>query len=411
MKNRYLLSSVQELALMRNKMAFVSGPRQCGKTTMAKRLIKDNRWHYYNWDDVEFRRLWTKSPKQSLVFNKKPGQSKKTPIVIFDEIHKAKAWKGRLKGIYDTMESPCQIVVTGSARLDVYKKGGDSLMGRYVNFRLHPFSFAELTSNRVLDPDHFLSALVSGAGTQPRQAGKNLMKDLLVLGGFPEPFFAQSKKIYEIWRRGRLEKIIREDLRDLSRLPELSQIEMLASLLPLRASQMLSIQALREDLEVAFDTVKRWMKYLEALYYYFEIKPWSKSVVRSLKKEGKLYLWDWAEVKEEGLRFENMLACHLLKACHYWTDTGEGSFDLYYLRNKQKNEIDFLITRDRQPWLPIECKLNEEQLVPAMGVFVPQLKVDHFVQVVRKSGVRRFVTLGNVQGQVMSADQFLSYLV
>jgi predicted AAA+ superfamily ATPase len=177
---------------------------------------------------------------------------------------------------------------------------------------------------------------------------------------------------------------VREDLRDLSRIPELSQAEMLMSLLPERAASRLSRQALREDLEVAHDTVSRWLRFLETLYYLFEIKPFARSVPRSLRREGKLYLWDWSEVEAPGPRLENMVACHLLKAADFWTDTGEGTFELQYLRNKEKAEVDFLLTRDRKPWLAIECKFSEDELSPAFGAFLPHLGWPPFAQVVMK---------------------------
>ena len=368
MKKRYLSDIIEEIALERGKMAFVSGPRQCGKTTLAKQLLKrDQSQHYYNWDEVTFRRQWTKDPNQLIEAD--------GSLYVFDEIHKAKGWKRTLKGLYDTQKVKNQFLVTGSARLNVYKKGSDSLLGRYVNFRLHPFSLAELIHKKIpRSPDECLNVLFDSNGSHSKSLLATL-KDLFHFGGFPEPFLESSDRLARIWRRGRLEKIIREDLRDLSRLPELSQVEMLASLLAPRASQLFSYQSVREDLEVAHQTVKRWMTYLKELYYCFEVKPWSKSIPRSLKKEGKLYLWDWAEVDDSGQRFENMVACHLLKACHFWTDTGYGLFELHYLRDKQKNELDFLITKDKAPWLPIEVKLSDTTVSSAFKKFLHYLNL------------------------------------
>ena len=178
-------------------------------------------------------------------------------------------------------------------------------------------------------------------------------------------------------------RIVREDLRDLSRIPELSKIEMLISLLPERVASPLSLTSLKENLETSYDTVKRWMIYLKELYYHFEIKPWSKNISRSLRKEGKMYLWDWSEVKDEGARFENMVASHLLKTCHYWTDTGEGHFQLFYLKTKEKKEIDFLIVRDGKPWLPIECKLNNTSISSSVQTFTT-LPTNVFFQLVNR---------------------------
>lgn len=215
------------------------------------------------------------------------------------------------------------------------------------------------------------------------------MDQLMTFGGFPEPFFAQDHKIANIWRKDRVEKVIREDLRDLSKLPELSQVEMLASLLPTKVGSPLSFTSLREDLEVSHGTVTRWMNYLGELYYHFSLRPWAKSVARSLKKEPKIYLFDWTEVEESGLRFENLTASHLLKACHYWTDTGEGNFELFYLRNKEQQEVDFLIVKNQKPWLAIEAKLSDSNFnTKTFEKFQRALKCP-FIQVIGQPGVWR----------------------
>jgi predicted AAA+ superfamily ATPase len=325
--NRYLSKDIRELALKRNKMAFISGPRQVGKTTLGKSFKSDyKQFIYKNWDESVFRKLWTKSPN-SIVDEFLLEKLKEEKLLVLDEIHKSKGWKQKLKGIYDVLGDDIKIIVTGSARLNIFKKGGDSLLGRYLNFRLHPLSYGEITKSKILSPEEWKNSLF-------KKSNKNFSREpllkLMKFSGFPEPFFAGSEKILRIWRKGRNEKIIKEDLRDLSKLPELSQVEMLASLLPSKIGSPLSVQSLREDLEIAHDTVSRWLKYLNELFYFFEIKPWSKSIPRSLKKEGKIYLYDWTEIEVEGVKFENFVACHLLKACHYWADTGEGDFDLFY---------------------------------------------------------------------------------
>ncbi len=381
---RYLLHDIKELALKRDKMAFISGPRQVGKTTLAKSYKTSFKQFYYkNWDESVFRKQWTKSPNsiKNEFSLEKINESK---LVIFDEIHKSKSWKQKLKGIFDELAQEINIIVTGSARLNIFKKGSDSLMGRYLHFRLHPLSYGEITQSKILSPEEWRESLFSKKTTT---YSHKLLDRLYQLSGFPEPYFANSEKILNIWRRGRNEKIVREDLRDISRLPELSQIEMLTSLLPSKVGNLLSIQSLREDLEVAHDTVSRWLKYLNELYYFFEIKPWTKSIPRSLKKDGKIYLYDWTEIENDGAKFENLVACHLLKACHYWTDTGEGEFDLYYLRNKEKQEIDFLIIKNKKPWLALEAKLSDSKINHKVAdKFLGHLKCP-YVQIVFEEGI------------------------
>jgi uncharacterized protein len=254
-------------------------------------------------------------------------------------------------------------------------------------------------------PDQLLVAL-----RDPSKGDVTLFKSLLVYGGFPEPFLTQSQKVARIWRKDRVERLVREDLRDLSRLPELGRIEITTALLPERMGLTLSIQSLREDLGVSYDTVKRWLGYVDALYYHFEIKPWHKNIPRALKKEVKLYLWDWSEVPSDGARFENMIAAHLLKACHFWTDSGEGVFELCYFRDKEKLEIDFLIVRDRQPWLPVACKLSDKEPSTHIASFLKHIAVPFWLQVVADENIYRPMAIQETPGAVISASSFLAYL-
>lgn len=409
-KERYLADIIEEMCFLGPaKMAFVVGPRQCGKTTMARSILKARgAGAYYNWDQREFRAIWAREP-QSVIKNIAPN-SKLTPILIFDEIHKAKLWKRTLKGVFDTLEERVDIIVTGSARLDTYKKGSDSLLGRYFSFRLHPFTVREVVGEKPVTPDRVMLCLEDGLPPATSEA-KDALSTLLRFGGFPEPFLAQSQRRALIWRQQRLQQLVREDLRDLSRLPELSQIEMLMSLLPERAASQLSRSALREDLEVAHTTVTRWLNYLEALYYHFEIRPYSKNIKRSLKKEGKLHLWDYAEATQPGQRFENLVAQHLLKACHYWSDCGHGKFELRYLKNTDGAEIDLLIVKDNKAWLPVEVKLSDTNPSPHWSAFLPALGCKFALQLVNLPNYLKIERSGGQNVIVADASRFLLNLV
>lgn len=405
MKTRYLQTPLEQLCFSGHKMAFVSGPRQCGKTTMAKLLLRQRpSGSYRNWDDVVFRRQWVKNPGTIV-----PTSETSVPLLILDEIHKAKGWKNTLKGIYDTLIRPADILLTGSARLSVYKKGGDSLTGRYFHFRLHPFTLGELESSDTQSPDNVLSTLFQRA-RHPSSSVLTTFEALVQFGGFPEPFLGQDQRKARLWRRNRIDTVIREDVRDLTRIPELGRIEMLAAILPERVGSLFSMTSLRGDLEVSFDTVRRWTVLLKDLYYIHEVKPHHESIARSLRKEGKIYMWDYGEVPQPAARFENLIANHLLKACHFWTDTGEGAFELRYLRNKEKQEIDFLIVRDKKPWLPVEVKLSDETPSPNWQKFLPALKCPRALQLVAKPGVWREHTIGDVNLTVASASEALAYL-
>jgi len=379
MKKRYLANIVDEFCFGSHKMAFVSGPRQCGKTTFAKMLLrKRDSEAYFNWDNLRFRRLWAKDPSGII-----PENPRRTPLVVLDEIHKDRRWKRNLKGIYDTLSSPCDILVTGSARLNVYKKGSDSLLGRYFHFHLHPFSLRELSNPSPNLPEDLILRLFDRSLVKKKRWRQDC-NDFLKFGPFPEPLLNQNVRQARAWRRQRHDLIIREDLRDISRIPELARIEMLAALLPERVGSLFSINSMVQYLEVSHATVKTWLEYLKELYFLFDVKPWQKRIPRSLKKEGKIYLWDYSEVDDKAARFENLVACHLLKACDYWNDSGEGDFTLYYLRNKEKQEIDFLIVRDGLPWLPVEVKLSDATPSKNWSKFLPLIGCKYALQVVNK---------------------------
>ncbi len=238
-------------------------------------------------------------------------------------------------------------------------------------------------------------------------AQKNLAS-LMTYGPFPEPFLGQDVRKARLWRRSREQLVVREDLRDLSHLLDLSRIETMNTLLPERIGSLFSLASLGRDLEVSIPTVKRWVSYMKSLYYLFEIKPYHKRITRSIRREGKVYLWDYAVIDNEAARFENLVAGHLLKTCHFWTDTGEGEFELFFLRNKDKQEIDFLIVRDGQPWLPVEVKYSDTDISPNWGRFLPQLGCKQALQIVYEPNWKVH-KVGHTQIVVAGAAEALGY--
>jgi predicted AAA+ superfamily ATPase len=356
---RYLEPAVRS-ALAR-KMAFVGGPRQVGKTTFALGFLgkaaDETHPAYLNWDHPRVR--------PTIRRGELPAGER---LVLLDEIHKYARWRNMLKGIYDTEKSRRKFLVTGSARLDYYRKGGDSLAGRYRYFRLHPFSLRELS----------------------RAPARSDLDALLKFSGFPEPLLSQNEAEHRIWQRDRISRVVREDLRDLEQVREISLLEHLTELLPAKVGSPLSVTSLREDLQVDHKTVERWLQILENLYFIFRVPPYGSPKVRAVKKERKLYLWDWSGVEERGARFENLVASQLLKYCHWLEDTQGHSMELRYLRDTDKREVDFVVLKERKPLFAVECKSGEKAPGPAVRYFAERTAIPRFYQV--HLGERHFET-------------------
>ena len=378
------------------KMVFIGGPRQVGKTTLALALVgkgaDETHLAYFNWDDpraaARLRRL-----------ELPPGQ----PLLVLDEIHKYARWRNLVKGLYDTEKSRRRIVVTGSARLDYYRKGGDSLAGRYRYFRLHPFSLGEVVrKGRPATIEPGLELPLPRASAETADA----LRLLLAYGGFPEPFLSQSSRTHRRWQKERMDRVFREDVRDLEAVRDLSSIEWLADMLPDRVGSPLSLNAIREDLEVSHRALMHWMDVLEHLYYVVRIKPFVSRNVRSLRKMPKAYVWDWSQVAAPGPRFENLVAMHLLKLCHFLQDHDGHAVDLRYLRDRTGREVDFLVTLEGKPWLAVEAKLSETTVDPALVYFRDRLRIPHVYQVVLNAS-RAFVERGI---RVLPAHVFLAGL-
>ncbi len=386
---RYLTSMVRNDALTLGKMAFLSGPRQAGKTTIGRALL-ENEANEFTWDDEDFRRQWVKSPAEAIAA-REPGP------VLLDEIHKDVRWKQKLKGLYDAARGRFPIVVTGSARLNVFRKGGDSLLGRYLPYQVHPFSVGE--TETPPGPDVIFT----------RTDATFPLADVLRLGLFPEPLLGGSEAKARRWSRLRRERLITEDVRDLRNIQNLRQLELLVDLLPTRVGSLLSINSLREDLGVAHDTVSAWLETLAALYLCFRISPWSKKISRAVRAEPKLYLFDLLQVPEGAPRQENLIALHLLKACHFWTDSAQGEFSLHFIRNRDGNEVDFLVARDQKPWMLVEVKSNDVNPSRALMTYSATLATRLNFQVVFKPGIRRRYPDSNLT--VISAEPFLAGLV
>jgi predicted AAA+ superfamily ATPase len=383
-------------------MAFLSGPRQSGKSTLAHHLLKSEGTpkNYFNWDDDEFQKIWIKNKKQipSLI----SSRGTESPLIVFDELHKFRHWKNSLKGFFDLFSHDLRILVTGSARLDLYRRSGDSLAGRYIPYRLHPFSFGEASD--IKPPPK---------GDWPKS--KNILgvslDELLSLGPFPDPLFGGKERLAIRWWETYRERVVREDLRDLREVGNINLVSTMVKLLPDRVGSGLSYESIREDLRISFDTARAWIATFESLFLCFLIRPYSKNLKSTLRKEPKLYFYHWPAVRSEGHRLENLVACHLLKSCHAWTDSAIDSFELFYIRDKYKREVDFCVTRNDKIWLLLEVKSSAESPSKALEHYTDVLKPD-FSIIAWKNGPdhKIHMTRGNQKIVGMNLERFLSVL-
>ncbi len=350
-----------------SQMAFVTGPRQVGKTTTCTSFKTQH--HYFNWDNENDARLFLEGPA---AVAEKIGVSHNRTIV-FDELHKYPHWRNFLKGFYDSYaKDRFDIVVTGSSRLDIYRKGADSLMGRYFLYHMHPLSVAELGHQKIFKKEI----------GRPQSISVSNFERLERFGGFPEPFLKHNMRFFNRWKRTRLKLLFREELRDVTRVQEVGQVELLAEFIRQHSGQLTNYASLARQIRASQDSIRRWIGVLESLYYCFLIRPWTKNLTRSLLKEPKIYLTDWALVDKPGIRFENMVGCHLLKAVTFWQDLGLGEYGLHFLRTKDKREVDFLVSREGRPWFIVEVKSSHTRpLSKHLEYFQTRIGAMHAFQV------------------------------
>jgi hypothetical protein len=344
------------------QMVFIGGPRQAGKTTLARRILDEtgSASLYYNWDLREIRDAFRSDPSffESAMRGVRAGG--RIPWMCFDEIHKMPKWKNILKGVFDKFESECRFIVTGSARLEWLRRAGDSLAGRYFLFHLNPLTLSEVTGRRHLRPAEgeppgvFIERRLDEARSE--QAAMEL---LLRFSGFPEPFLKADETFYRRWQREMVDVLTREDIRDLTRILAVEHVATLMLLIPDRVGSPLSLNALKEDVEISYTAVRNAVRAMELSYAVFLLSPHSDRIARAVKKERKAYFFDWGRCRTEAKRFENYVAVELKAMTDLWHDQGLADFDLRYVRTRDGKETDFLITRDGAPWCLFEAKLMD----------------------------------------------------
>jgi predicted AAA+ superfamily ATPase len=385
-----------EAPLFPDHMSFLVGPRQVGKTTMAKQWISSHGFdgrHYLSFDQLKTRKAF--SAETDWIDKLRLPQKKS--LLVLDEIHKMRHWKRALKGVYDVFKDDFFLIVTGSGRLDAFQRGGDSLAGRFDCYNLFPLTPAELAGktpagevslSRILSSDPLSTSLVS---------------DWLELGGFPEPFFSGSRaKMLRWWSQYTI-RVTEEDMRDLTALQSIDLMRQLVGMLPARVGSPLSINSLREDLDTSFETVKRYVRIMSQLFFTFELPAFHQKIHRAVKKEKKVYFFNHAILEEAGCRFENAIAIALQKWVSALNEQAMGPFSLHYLRDQDRREVDFLIAEKGRPILLIEAKNSDLQPSPAGLYYHRRLKIP-FIQVIRSPGVKRKTEFG----AILSAEYLLA---
>lgn len=387
-------------------MAFIAGPRQVGKTTAVNDFLarEGQPALYYNWDTPSVKKRFAADPA---FFASDLPPHLTNPWVAIDEIHKYPKWKNILKGYYDEYKKRTRFIVTGSARLDLFRRSGDSLVGRYFLFHMLPLGWREVVG-RMPDPWndwHPKQNLPMIPAGDP--AVVDAVAGLLHLTGFPQPFFAGTAEFCTRWRENYVSLVLQDDMRELTRIVELRKLDTLVYLLPERVGSPLSLNNLRQTLECAHGTVKAWMKALELVYLVFGLKPWTTRLARSVLKEEKWYFWDWGMVEDPGARFENFIAVQLMRAVAAWNEWGKGPYMLHYLRTKDGAEADFAITDRKQVHCVIEVKQGDSFVSKSLTDFKLKTGAQLAFQIVNVMGT---CTQKGPGVYLIGADRFLNLL-
>lgn len=368
------------------QMRFITGPRQCGKTTLAKEKLRQEHSSqlYYLWD---LRQVRERYKKNQLFFTEDQPPSQKKAWVCFDEIHKIPKWKNALKAIFDGSSDHYQFIITGSAKFDMFKKAGDSLSGRYFTFNLFPLSLSELRKpfRPSLIPAHAQEWIQEALNS--KDSMEDALRQLLEYSGFPEPFLKASGKFFAKWARDYTDTVIKEDIAVFTRILEREHLYNLYHLLPEMAGSPLSESSLATHLELSNPTIKNYLKHLEDFYLLFRLRPYHKNIKRALIKAPKVYLYNWANIQDPAKRFENYVAVELFSRISLWKDDSEDLYRLFYIRNKQKEETDFLIVKNQAPWLLIEAKYSDRPLESHHYNHQQMLGNISLIQICRQEGV------------------------
>ena len=373
-----------------NKMIFLTGPRQVGKTTFAKMWLESigSEDTYFNWDDPSVMMEYKRNPLYFRNIIDEKIKNRPLPLV-FDEIHKHTAWRDILKGLFDTNRERIRLLVTASSRLGFVRKSGDSLVGRYFSYEMFPIGLPEvmgdfsylLQDERPLTDGEYVTRLAREADAKAAIDG---LAQLLTLGGFPEPFLKGTDRFHRRWQNDYKALLTKEEVRDFSRIQDIRGLETMVEILPTKVGSNLSIPSLVDVLDVSHKTIKNWIDVLHGVYLVFTISPWHRNIKRSIIKEKKLYFFEWPLVFDSGLRFENLLAVNLLRMAVRFTEIGLGNFEVFYIRDKEKREVDFALVKDNKPVALFEAKESDLNISKSGRFYSRKLNIPLF-QIVHKA--------------------------
>lgn len=404
--NRQVITWALDRGMLRDRMSFIAGPRQVGKTTAIQNFLKKYGHPnlYYNWDTPTVKRRYITNPT---FFTDDVPSQRNTAWIALDEIHKYPKWKNILKGYYDEFKGTFQFIVTGSAMLETFRRSGDSLVGRYFLFRMLPLGVWDIAGSMpavhtMWNPSTALPSIPEADASLFDAA-----QTLLSITGFPEPVVTGTKEFCTKWREDHISLILKEDLRDLSRIIHLKKLETLLYLLPRHVASPLSINSLTSPLECSHGALKSWLMALQKVYLVFSLPPWTAKLARSIRKEEKYYFWDWGLVEDEGGRFENFIAVMLSRAVSAWNEWGKGVFKLHYLRTKDGREVDFAISERNKLLMIVEAKSKETNISPDLVLFKEKLGVPLAIQVVDARG---HCSMKSKNLYVMGVDRLLGVL-
>lgn len=380
---RYVSSRLT--ADLRKKLVFLTGPRQVGKTTLSRQLMQSAEAQYLNYDVAADRSVIERG-----------SWRQQSQLLVLDEIHKMSGWKTWLKGVVDGKPEGQQLLVTGSARMDTFRQSGESLAGRYFSLRLHPLSVREWCEQAPQE-------LYGGRAPTPEEA----LARLLERGGFPEPMLDMDSTGADRWRRQYLDGLVREDVLEFSRIQELTTMRLFVDLLRQRVGSPLSLASMARDLAVSSPTLRSYLGILQALFVVFAVHPWHRNIARSVLQQPKIYFFDTGLVQgDDGIRFENLVACHLLKHAQWQQDAQGRECALHYLRTKDGSEVDFALSDGEQVTDLVECKWADAGPHRALVRFAGELPSARAVQLVRE--LRQPEQRGPVE--IARAGEWLAHL-